>query len=139
MVLYYCMLQLNLWWVFHISILFWKICFPIRSIRYTHLMPRVHLVCVVLGLAIPLLPVLTTIIHSQAVDYSAREGLPSGLGFGLATFPPILCYTLNKDVVFFSFILPVTLLMVTGITVLLLTIWAVHKVRPIENFFTCYM
>ena len=62
------------------------------------------------------------------MDYSATEGLPSGLGFGLATFPPILCYTLNKDVVFFSFILPITLLMVMGITLLLLTIWAVHKV-----------
>ena len=81
-------------------------------------MGRIHAVCVVLGLTIPLLPVLTTIIHSLAVDYSATEGLPSGLGFGLATFLPILCYTLNKDVVFFSFILPITLLMVMGITLL---------------------
>ena len=113
------------------SILFWKVHFPIHSLRFTHKMGRIHAGCVVLGLTIPLLPVLTTIIHNSAVDYSAREGVPSGLGFGLATFPPILCNALNKNVVFFSFILPVTLLMVTGITVLLLTIWAVHKVKVV--------
>ena len=128
MVLYYCMLQLNLWWVFHVTLLFWKIRFPLRAMKLSHLMPRVHVVCVLLGLTIPLLPVLATIAHSQITGYSSREGLPSGLCFGLANFPPILCYTLDKDVVFYSFILPVTLLMLVGVTALLLTIWAVHKV-----------
>ena len=92
-------------------------------------MPRIHFVLVCLGLTVPLIPVIATISHSFLVGYAESEGLPSGLGFGLATFPPILCYTLNKNVVFYSFILPVTLLMLVGITALLVTIWVVHKVR----------
>jgi hypothetical protein len=129
MILYYCMLQLNLWWVFHVTILFWKILFPFHSMRYVKKMYQIHIVCVLVGIIFPLLPVLATITHSQIVDYAATEGLPSGLGFGLATFPPVLCYALNKDVVFYSFILPVTLLMFWGITVLLVIIWAIYKVR----------
>ena len=36
MVLYYCMLQLNFWWVFHVTILFWKIQFPLHALRFVH-------------------------------------------------------------------------------------------------------
>lgn len=139
MVLYYCMLQLNIWWVFHVTILFWKIRFPLHSLSFSHTMHRLHILSVALGLTIPLLPVMTTIVHSQIVDYSSEgDGLPSGWGFGLATFPPILCYTLNKNVVFYSFILPVTLLMLIGITALILTIWTVHKVWRWSVWMTLY-
>ena len=126
-----------MWWVFHVAILCWKISFPFHSFHHSHLLPRLHLLLVLLALMVPLLPVLATIAHSQAVGYSEKEGLPSGLGFGLATFPPILCYTLNKNVVFYSFILPVTLLMLVGITALLVTIWNVHKVCVIPVCCVC--
>ena len=121
------MLQLNLWWVFHVSILFWKLQFPLRAIRFTHYMWRVHLTCVLVGIFAPLLPVVVAIAHSQT-EASFSPYLPRSLGFGLATFPPILCYMLDKNVVFYSFILPLTLLMLIGITTLILTIVAVHKV-----------
>lgn len=122
MVLYYCMLQLNLWWIFHVSVLFWKIQFPIHALRLSQQYSRkIHIVSIALALSLPLLPVIATVTHSLATN-------SFGLGFGLATFPPILCYTLNKDVVFYSFILPVTLLMLFGVTLILLTIRAVYKV-----------
>ena len=127
------MLQLNIWWVFHVCVLCWRIKFPFHARRYSKFNTRLHFALVALALVLPLLPVLTTIIHSQATDYTSMEGVPSGLGFGLANFPPILCYALNKDVVFFSFILPVTLLMLVGVTALLVTIWAVHKVSELAS------
>lgn len=139
-VLYYCMLQLNIWWVFHVCVLFWKVRFPFHSLKNAHRMFKIHLTLVVLGIIIPLLPVIATIAHSQTPGFYTRNDFPEGLGFGLAQFPPILCYTLDKDIVFYSFILPVTFLMFVGITVLLITIWIVHKVkaRIIDSWFCTY-
>ena len=74
---------------------------------------------VIVGLVLPALPVIVT--------FTAGE--PSRRGFGLSTFPPTNCDSLQSaPASFYSLVLPVNLILVTGIPLLVIIFWIIHKV-----------
>ena len=75
---------------------------------------------VIVGLVLPVLPVIVT--------FTAGE--PSRRGFGLSTFPPTNCDSLQSaPASFYSLVLPVNLILVTGIPLLAIVFWIIHKVN----------
>ena len=109
------LLQLLLWWFFHVLAVFWKIEFPLHAKRAesAHLMRYVHLTMVVLGLILPLVPVIATLATT---------------GFGLIRFPAILCGGRSANATFYALVLPIVLLLQVGITLLGVMFWTIHKV-----------
>ena len=124
-VFYYSLVQITLWWFFHIAALFWAFRFPLhfRSFQKLKRIKYVHIVCVVLGVVVPVLPVVVTI------GVNEREGTRNGFGFGMTNFPPILCAGLDSNASFYSLVLPITLMAEVGMTLLVFTFWDVRKVR----------
>ena len=98
--------------------LFWTIRFPIHAKTFvtSHRVKYVHITMVVVGLALPTLPVIVTL----------TTGDPSG--FGMTRFPPILCTGLQNDSTFYSLVLPINILMMVGIPLLIIIFWTIHKV-----------
>lgn len=129
---YYCLIQITLWWFFHIAALFWAFRFPLHFRAYQKLnrMRYIHLACVVLGLVLPAIPVVVT-IGDYATDEKDR-GTPRGMGFGFTNFPPILCAGVDADASFYSLILPITILTEAGMTLLIFTFWDVRKVGVVR-------
>ena len=109
------MLQLALWWFFHVLALFWKIKFPLHAKRAesAHLIRYVHLTMVALRLILPLVPVVAALATT---------------GFGLIRFPAILCAGRSANATFYALVLPIMLLLQVGITLLVVLFWTIHKV-----------
>ena len=109
-----------MWWFCHEVSLFWKIRFPFhaRSFETTHRIKYVHITMVIVGLLLPALPVIVTF---AAATRDSR-------GFGLIRFPPILCSGLESDATFYSFVLPINILLAIGIPLLIIIFWIIHKV-----------
>ena len=131
----YTILQLILWWMFHTTALLWKIRFPLhaRSFETAHRVKYIHIGCVVAGLILPLVPVITSMV-TFAVELESDEIRKSrnitfvsgGMGYGLIQFPPI-CDT-SKNAVFYALALPIYLIVMYGITVLIFLFYSIHKV-----------
>ncbi len=116
-VFYYVLLQLALWWIFHVSILFWKIRFPFhaRSFETARRFKYVHIVCVIVGLLVPWIPIIVVFANG---------------GFSVVAFPPLPCTGREAGPTFYGLVLPVILLLQIGITLLIILFWTVHKVCP---------
>ncbi len=129
-IVYYCSLQFNIWWVLHVSFMFLSIAFPYRTraLRISKKLTYIHVACILVGLFLPVVPVIA-VISNYTIE--AKSGaMPQGrLGFGVVYFPPYLCLGIDTDVTFYTLILPNIILVQIGITMLILTIWYVHKVR----------
>ena len=115
-VLYYILLQLALWWFFHVSSLFWKINFPLnaKAVESAHRIKYVHITMVLLALVLPFIPVIAAFATT---------------GFVLSQFPSILCLGSNTNASFYSLVLPIQLLLQVGIALLIAIFWKIHKVR----------
>ena len=98
--------QASLWWLFHISAIFWMVQAPFQSRNARHI-KYIHVICVVLALVLPLV----IIISSHIVD-----------GFIITRFPPLVCAPRNANVIFYTFILPIDLMIGVGTTLLILIV-----------------
>ena len=133
----YTLLQLILWWMFHTTAILWKIHFPLhaRSFETAHKVKYIHIGCVVAGLILPLIPVITSMVtfavKLQSDEIRKSRGITfasGGMGYGLLQFPPILCGGTNSEVMFYALSLPINLIMIYGITVLIYIFYTIHKV-----------
>ena len=129
-VFYYCLFQLAIFWLCHILTLFWGLKFPFRAraFQQTHRMKYIHIACVLTGLLAPLVPVVATIAQFSH-GKSTSEAVRGGLGFGIVRFPPILCAGRDSDTTFYSLILPLSIMLMVGITFVVFIFWIIHKVR----------
>ena len=111
-VFYYALLQIAVWWLLHVAAIFWGIKFPFRakSLAASNRQKYLHIFMVLLGLILPIIPVITTL---------ARGGF---------VFTPILCIGRKDNATFYSLILPMIILMQIGISMLIIIFWTVHKV-----------
>ena len=133
----YSLLQLTLWGIFHTTVLLWKIRFPFhaRSFERAHGVKYIHIGCVVAGLILPLVPVITSMV-TFAVELESDEIRKSrnitfvsgGMGYGSTRFPPILCYGTNDKAVYYALILPINLILIYDIAVLVFVFYTIHKV-----------
>ena len=124
-----------IWWLMLTAAIFWKVWFPIhaRSFELRHKVKYVHLVCGIVGFLLPFIP-LIAIMSKFSVDLKSQDPpKPSfwkgGLGFNQVRFPPVPCVTTDKNTLFYSVILPSDIILATGITLIILIFWLVHKVQ----------
>lgn len=117
---YYILLQMNLWWLFHVFMFFWKVTFPFhaRSYERANRMKYVHIVMISIALTVPVIPVIATVVDG---------------GYGLTRFPPIFCTGTSPTATFYSLILPITLSTQCGVTMLIIIFWVIHKVRIMQH------
>ena len=124
------------WWLFHVIILFWKVMFPFHANSQTEKMKYIHTACLVIGLVIPLGPVITA-MSKFAVDTrneadnetsSLQLFLDGGLGYLNPRYPPLLCVASNRDVGFYSLILPLDVIQIIGTTCIIMLIWRIRRV-----------
>ena len=102
-VFYYCILQQVFIWFFHVVVMFWGIKFPFSSRRFRKkgYAKYLHFSLVLLSFV---LPVVTLVV-----------GFETG-GYSMPRFPPTTCLAVNLDATFYSFILPITVIMALGIS-----------------------
>ena len=113
--MYYVLLQASLWWIFHVSVIFWGVQFPLhsKSFRISHGTKYIHLTCVVLALVLPLVPVLANKFKG---------------GYTMGRFPPILCVGADAGATFYSLVLPIDIILGVGSNLLIIIFWKIHKV-----------
>lgn len=125
--------QVNIWWVTHMVVLYLTIRFPFKVKTWTaaRRLHVFHLVSLFVGLLYSLLPIIATIVNDAL---QRKDSITYGrLGFGFITFPPILCTGRYSNIVFYLTILPSVFLMVIGTTSLVMMIWTVHQVGIMLN------
>lgn len=130
----YTLVQLAVWWLFHTTTLFWKIRFPFhsRSFEASHKIKYIHIGCVIAGVVLPLVPILTS-MADFAVDLKSNPSrnvsfISGGLGYGQTRFPPILCTGSDRNAVYYSVVLPIDMILAVGCSLLVIIFWIVHKV-----------
>ena len=128
---YYTAFQINIWWVLHAIALFSSIVFPFhfRALKKSTIrLHTVHAGCVLGGLLIPLIPVITALADSAVDRNNANNTVTGTLGFGMVSFPPVLCSGVDENVTFYSLILPNILLVQVGVSILVLSVFFIYKV-----------
>ena len=113
--------QLTVWWLCHITAMFWALKFPFQAHKFdvTGKTKYLHLTVVVLGLTLPWIPVIVAFATG---------------GFAIGRFPPVTCFGKNRDGSFYGLVVPLAIADATGLTLLLLIFWIIFKVRlAIEN------
>ena len=130
-IFYYIMMQLVVLWLFQVTFVFWGTWWPINARRFllsgkSHCL---HAILLHLGLFLPVIPVVTV-------------GLKGG--FTLTRHPPIVCASPHVNANFFSMILPISIMIACGASLLILVMREVIKVRfsgiiTWDSMCLCYM
>ena len=137
MVFVYTILQTAIWWLFHTTALLWKIRYPFhaRTFQMSHKIRYVSAVCIIVGLLVPLVPIIASMADYAAdlrtnTDLQRRNVtfLSGGLGYRQIRFPPILCSGGNNNVVYYTSILPINLIVIVGLTELIILFWTIYRV-----------
>ena len=107
----YALLQQAIWWICHVAALFWKVKFPFHAKAFNSV-KFVHIMVVVVALLLPVTPVISAFVTG---------------GFTMSSFPPLLCVTKNSNAVYFTLILPISLIAAIGTTLLILILATILK------------
>ena len=102
-------------WLFHLSYLFFSLVYPFKAqnlMKSTHLKRNVHIIEVVITLVCGLLPSVIIIATSGYKHYA---------------FPPV-CIHASPEMLFYTFILPISIGAAVGLSLLLLSIVILRKV-----------
>ena len=108
---FYCIgLVILMFWINHIIILFWRIKFPFHAKHYESkgYFRYIHAIMIFTVVILPL------------------ECLGAILGSGGLTiprFPPVTCFAKETDATFYAFILPTSVVMATGISLIAIILW----------------
>ena len=114
------LLQGSLWWIFHVSVLFYGIQFPFHSRSFKVRTKYIHVIMVVVALLLPL---------------GACNNLWSYIGgYTMTVFPPILCTGSDADATFYSLLLSIIIILGTGTRLLVIMFWKIHMVHITHLF-----
>ena len=105
-------------WLCHLCHMFHSLLFPFKAQKLmasTHFKRSAHLIEVLIVLICGFTPSIM-IVNTSGYRYSG--------------FPPA-CYVDNPEVQFYTLILPVALGSTVGCCILLLSLWILHKVKPV--------
>ena len=107
--------QISLLVAFHALGLCWGIVFPFhyKRVKAEGRIKYIHVTTVVLAFVLPAIPALLHLIEG----YSIAPG-----SFGI-------CFGQNKAIVYFTMILPMSILLATATSVLVISFWKIFKVR----------
>ena len=130
----YIVIQQAYWWLVYILVLFIKVKYPFKGIalQASNKLKYYHAGCVAVGMVVPTLPILIAAVKS-AVDHSnsmnnTADIFIRGLGFGIASFPPLMCSLTDSNMAFYSIALPMNTTLAIGLTLLITIFWLI-KVR----------
>ncbi len=135
MIITYVVFQLSIWWLIHTIMLTYSIRYPFQAqmvLVKGRKRTTLHMICVVLGMLLPMAPILAS-VADYTVDvekHTAGQSVTSihGFGFGAPDYPPIICTAINKDIIFYSSIVPMGVVLGIGGSVLTVCVWLIQKV-----------
>ena len=111
-VYYYAILQVAIWWLCHMTALFWKIKFPFHAKRFEK-SRMIHLLVVLLALFVPTIPVIASF---------------STGGFVTSNYPPRLCVSKSREAAYYTIVLPSSIILATGTSLLVMVLIIIIKV-----------
>ena len=105
-----------MWWLSHITVLYWGIRFPFRakSFEDSGKNKYIHLTAVLLGLFLPAVPAIA---------------VGSGGGAQISRFPSLVCAIGNNNINFYAVILPAATMQLIGCLIIILVFWTVSQVN----------
>ena len=112
---FYVFSQISLWRMFHTLGLCWSIVFPFhyRRFKTEGRIKHIHVSTVVLGLVLPSIPALLPLIDGYVI-------IPGQHHF---------CTGSNVTIIFFIVVFPVSILVATSTTMLVIIFWKIFKVN----------
>ncbi len=119
----YGQIQLVFWWLSHVVSIMLIVFHPFkaRSFLNTRKMKYIHAAITVVGLILPAMsPLIAVSSGANAVERK--------FGYGVVTYPPYICSNHNREVEFYTYILPLNLMVSSGLTCLVLLFWQLYKV-----------
>ena len=110
----YSLVHLSVWAVLQAVFMFWSVAYPFsfRQLKITGKIRYAHIISILLALLIPL--------------PSAFTQLAGGSVFTTNLVVP--CLGRNRNYIYYTFILPISLLLGGGLVLLMLVIWILFKV-----------
>ena len=101
-----------MFWIFHIVIVFWRIVFPFHARTYETrgYFRYIHIVMVIAAIVLPL----------GSVGVILGTG-----GLTMSRFPPLTCYAREPNASYFAFVLPVSIISATGLSLLIIILWVI--------------
>ena len=134
-VVHYCLVNVCLWWFFHVVALFCKVLFPVRARQWEKQKKNkyFHLAALIIGqlhvvmhyhsfLFIHMVPIGILLPLPAVVATLATEG------YAIDRFPPLLCSARNSDTWYYTTTLVLNLVLMVGVCILTITFWKVHEV-----------
>ena len=112
--LHYCLNQMGYWMMFHAIFLFWATNFPFsfRQLRISGKLRYAHIIVVLLALFLPIPGALSSLFG----------------GFIYTRNPAPACYGSGTEYAYYSFVLPLSIILGITACLLLLTFWVILKV-----------
>ena len=120
-----------IWWFMIVVAIFWKIQFPFsaRKCQTNRRIKYIHIACVLIGTLLPLVPIIIQIVKfAKDVNFDNTLFLDGGLGFTITRLPPLSCFSIDSDVLFYTTLIPAVILLAIGSAFILLLYWLIHKV-----------
>ena len=111
-VYYYTILQLSIWWICHVTTIFYQIKFPFHS-KQLKKQRMIHILVVLLAVVLPTIPVIVSFTTG---------------GFVISNYPPLVCISKSSDAAYYTLALPISIIIAMGASLLFLLLLAVIKV-----------
>ena len=111
----YCFVNFTVWASLQAAFLYWSVGHPFsfRQLKVTGRIRYAHIISILLALIIPLPSAFSPIIDGSI----------------FVTSLVLPCLPQNVDYIYFTFILPISILLAMELVVLVLIIWVLFKVR----------
>ncbi len=90
----YSYIQMSLWWIFHLSVVFWGVWFPFHYDRQKKKgnIKKVGIGLSIAGFLAPILTIIITVAHDAVIRRQGKGVFPDSLGYSDYQHPPdILC------------------------------------------------
>lgn len=109
----YCLLSTCFWWMSHVSSTFWKVMFPFHARAHENKAKYIHIILLISGIIVP------------AIPPGAAEIKGS---YFVHRYPPLLCVPSNSDILYYGGVLPYSIALCVGITLLIIILHVLHQV-----------
>lgn len=108
----YCLEQISMWAMLHAVFLFWGVRYPFnyRQLRVSGRIRYTHIISVVLAIVVPLFPALINL-----------KG-----GYVLTTIPSLACAGRSTEYIYYTIILPVSVILAIITCLLALIVWTIY-------------
>ena len=102
-------------WLFHMATFLWGVVWPIHynTFRTSDRIKYVHIIVVLISFLLPLVSVI---------------GIGSSGGYSISVLMYQRCDTTNPTEFFYGMVLPINLMIITGVSLLIITVWRIADI-----------